>query len=139
MIEANTERMQELAPESKLRRLFTRSVGAVHGIPHDRMARVLHMHANLMGAPGEELALDEGVSVITPTVFEALQNAKRGDSLPGRGNVPDGHARAFVGAARDGCIDHAGVMGHDAVNERDIASVDGTSANILHKGIPRRI
>ncbi len=79
--------MQELTRKAELSRLVARSVCAVNRIPHDGMTRVLHVNADLVGAPGEKLALDERIAVIVPIMLEPLENAKRGDGLPCRRDV----------------------------------------------------
>ena len=58
---------------------------------------------------------------------------KRRDGLPGARHVAHGHAAPLVGGARDGRVDHAGVVGHDAVNERDVVAVDRPILNLRHE------
>lgn len=89
-----------------------------------------------MGAAREKLALDEAVAVVLGAGLEALEHAKRRDGLPGARHVAHGHAAPLVGGARDGRVDHAGVVGHDAVNERDVVAVDGAILNLGHKLAP---
>ena len=97
------------------------------------MARVLHVHADLVSAPGEQLALDEAVAVVLGASFKALEHAEGGDGLPGARRIAHSHAAALVGRTCDGRVDHAGVMGHDAVHERDVVAVDRPILNLRHE------
>ena len=139
MLERQLERVQELAVEAEVGRRRARRARRVRRVAHKRVLRVLQMHAYLMGAPCEQLAVDDRVAVVAPPVLEALEHPKRRDGLASRRRVADGHARALLLGARDGSVDHTGVVGDHAVHERQVTSVDRAIADVRHEGIARLV
>ena len=131
--------MEELPLEAEACGRVLRSVRDVHEIAHERVARVLHVDADLVRAPREQLAVHERVAVVARAVLEALEHAERGDGFARRGGVAHGHARAVVRAARDGGVDHARVVRDDAVHEREVAPVHRAVADVGHEGVAGRV
>ena len=92
VLEGDAVGVQELSAQPQLGPGIAGAVGVVDRVAHDRMARVLHVHADLVGAPGEQFTLDEAVAVVLGASFKALEHAEGGDSLPGARRIAHSHA-----------------------------------------------
>ena len=125
--------MQELPRQAELSLGSFRGRSVVDRVAHQRMLRVLHMHANLVGASGEQLAVDERVAVIARLGCETLKHAEGCDGLTSRRAIAHRHARALGCRARNGRIDHAGVMRDDAVRQGEVTAINRAVPDVSHK------
>ena len=95
---------------------------AVDRVSDQRIALVRHVHANLVGTPGFQLAADMGV---TP---EALHYAEVGDRR--LATVSDGLTLAVLGVTPDGRI-HGGAGGQHARDDGIVLARHGTGLQLL--------
>lgn len=94
---------------------------AVDGVAEDGTGEaVFHVDANLMGAAGEESALDEGAVFVDGEAFPL------GDGFFAGAVVEDGHAFAVDGMATDEVLLAAFVFGWDAVDDGEVGFGDAT-------------
>jgi hypothetical protein len=94
---------------------------AVDGVAEDGTGEaVFHVDADLMGASGEEAALDEGAVFVDGEAFPL------GDGFFAGAVVEDGHALAVDGVAADEVLLAAFVFGWDAVDDGEVGFGDAT-------------
>ena len=94
---------------------------AVDGVAEDGTGEaVFHVDADLMGAAGEEAALDEGAVFVDGEAFPL------GDGFFAGAVVEDGHAFAVDGVAADEVLLAAFVFGRDAVDDGEVGFGDAT-------------
>ncbi len=110
--------MEELPIEAKARDRMLGSVRGIGGIPHDGMLDVLHMHADLVGATGIELAFKERVPLILWPRFESFEHAEGGDGFTSRRAITHSHAHPLLGMALYGSVYHARIHRHPTVDQR---------------------
>ena len=72
--EPHLEGMQELPIQPEVRIGVLGRTGVVHRIAHQRMFRVLHVNADLMGSARVQLAVDKGVAVVARTMLSSTRN-----------------------------------------------------------------
>ena len=122
MLELDAPGVQELPVEVEVHPLVAL---AVQGVAHQGMVDVAHVHADLMRAPGVEVAFDQGVALIAAGGLKALEHLEGGDGLAGERVVRHRHLHAVARRAGDAGVD--GPLVHDdlAVHERDVAAVEG--------------
>ena len=97
--------LQELAVEGRGRPQAHQRAPTIPRVAHKRVLRVLQMHAYLMGAPCEQLLVDERVAVVAPRCAPKRSSTKRRDGLANRRRVADGHGvRSFSARAMGASI-----------------------------------
>ena len=97
---------------------------AVHRVPHDRMAQMRQVQANLMGSAGLELDLQIGVAA------KALDQPVVGDRPPPvRAHR---HAEPVGAMPADGLI-HGPASGHDAGTHGEVLALDAARHELARK------
>ena len=133
VIKRQIERMQELASQTHVATLVARAMRRVKRVADKWMGGVFHMYANLMGATGEQLAIDKRIAVIARAGLETLNNRKSRDSLAGAIAIANCHAHPLGGMSRNRRIDHARVMRDDSVDKCQITPLDDMILNGRHQ------
>lgn len=97
--------------------VFGGAGAAVEGVAGDGVADVGEMDADLVGAAGADLDLEEGV------MGKALEDAVSGVSGAAGGEA-GGHAGAAEGVAGDGGVDGAGFEADGALDQGEVGFAD---------------
>ncbi len=133
MRQSQPSRMQRLPPEPPQRRregLITlggqAQAASVHGIPHQGMTDMGHVHPDLMGTPGFQLHSDQGMGPVT------FQNAIVSDGRPPARY--DGHSLAFHGMSTDGRV-HRPAGDQHALHDRVVFTPQCARLELLHQAL----
>ncbi|MCX5661689.1 MAG: hypothetical protein NTW19_18580 [Planctomycetota bacterium] len=94
--------------------VLAHGLAAVEDVAYDRMAQVGHVDADLVGAPGLELELDQGVAAVL------LAHAEERQGVPARGVVADAAGLADGGVLADGLVDRAAGEVEVAVDDGEV-------------------
>ncbi len=124
--------MEELPGEAQV---LGKVSPAVERVADDLVVDVAHVHADLVGAPRVEVALEQRVALVAAARLEALEHAEGRDGLAGTGVVGDRHADAVARRAGDAGVDGAGVGRDVAPHERDVATVERAQADEVLQGL----
>ena len=108
-----------------------RDAGGIHRVAGDRVADRRQVHAQLVGAPGDEVQLEQR------PVAEVLLHAIDGRCRPAIWH--DGHARAVARVAADGCLDPPDLGRRQAVDEREVRLLDATILELAHQRLLRPV
>ena len=132
MVKCDVPGVEELAAQSMVGAVVS---PAVELVSHDRMARVAHVDADLVRAPGVEVALKEAVALVAPSRLKALERGVGGDGLAGGGVIGHRHAQPVARGARDARDDGSLVVRHVPVNQHHVAAVKHSQADEVLQGL----
>ena len=112
---------------------MTRIALAVKRVAHKRMIDMTHVHANLMRAPGIQMAFNKRVAIVSALRLKAFEHLKRGNGLACKRVIGYGHLHAVARGASDTGVDGSRIKRNVSVAQGDIATVKRARANKILK------